>query len=75
MPVPVVGIIRTPGPASVQFLKEAISSVLSTGMGSYSSGSGWVAGRVTNSGLGVGAEVVLGPAPGVPTGSGWALVG
>ena len=63
------------GPASAQFLKEAISSVLCTGMGSCNSGSGWVAGGVTNSGLGVGVGVVLGPAPGVPTGSGWAPVG
>ena len=75
LPVPVIDVVRTPGLASAQFLKEAISSVLSTGMGSYSSGSGWVAGGVTNSGLEVGAGVVLGPAPGVSTGSGWAPVG
>ena len=71
LPVPVVGVVRTPGPASAQFCKEAISSVLSTGMGSCSSGFVWVAGGVTNSGLGVGAGIVLGPTPGVPTSSVW----
>ena len=75
MPVPVVGVVRTPGPASAQDLKEASSFVLISGIGSCSNGSSWVAGGVTNSGLGVGAGVVLGPAPGVPTGSGWAPVG
>ena len=34
-------------------------------MGSCNSGSGWIAGGVTNSGLEVGAGVVLGPAAGV----------
>ena len=72
--VPVVGVVRALGPASAQFLKECSSSVLSSGMGSYSSGSGWVVVGVTNSGLEVGAGVVLGPASGVPTGSDWAPV-
>ena len=49
--------------------------MLISGIGSCSNGSGWVAGGVTNSGLGVGAGVVLGPAPGVPIGSGWVPVG
>ena len=75
VPVPVVGVVRTPGPASAQFLKECSSYVLSSGMGLCSSGSGWVARGVTHSGLGVGAKVVLGPAPGVPTAPSWAPVG
>ena len=75
MPVPVVGVVRIPGLASAQDLKEASSSVLISGIGFYSNGSSWVAGGVTNSELGVGVGVVLGPAPGVPTGSGWAPVG
>ena len=74
MPIPVVGVIRTSGPASTQFLKEASSSVLISGMGFCSNGSGWVAGGVTNSELGVGARVVLERAFGVPTGFGWAPV-
>ena len=74
VPVPVVGVVRIPGPASAQDLKEASSSVLISGIGSCNNGSGWVARGVTNSGLGVGAKTVLGPAPGVPTGSGWAPV-
>ena len=74
VPVPVVGVVRIPGPGSAQDLKEASSSVLIFGIGSCSKGSGWVAGGVTNSRLGVGAGAVLGPAPGVPTGSGWAPV-
>ena len=68
--VPIFGVVRTPGLASAQDLKEANSSVLIFEIGSCSNGSGWVAGGVTNSGLGVGAGVVLGPAPGVPTSSG-----
>ena len=75
MPVPVVGVVRIPGPASAQDLKEASSSMLIFGIGSCSNGSGCVAERVTNSGLGVGAGTMLGSAPGVPTGSGWAPVG
>ena len=75
MPIPVVGVVRIPGPALAQDLKEASSSMLISGIGSYSNGSGWVAGGVTNSGLGVGTGTVLGPAPGVPTSSGWAPVG
>ena len=75
MPVPVVGVVRIPGPASAQDLREASSSVLISGIGSCSNGSGLVAGGVTNYGLGVGAGVVLGPALEVPTGSGWAPVG
>ena len=75
LPVPVVGVIRTPGPLSAQFFKEFSSSVLSSGIGSCSKGSGWEAGGVTNSGLVVGAGVVLGPAPGIPTCFGWDPVG
>ena len=73
--VSVVGIVRIPGPAFAQDLKEASSSVLISGIGSCSNGSSWVAGGVTNSGLGVGAGTVLGPAPGIPIGTGWAPVG
>ena len=75
MPVPVVGVVRTPSPASAQDLKEASFSVLISGIGSCSNGFDWVAGGVTNSGLGVGAGTVLGPALQVPTGSGWAPIG
>ena len=75
MPVPVVGVVSIPRPASAQDFKEANSSILISGIGSYSNGSGWVAGGNTNSGLGVGAGVVLGPAPKVPTSFDWAPVG
>ena len=75
MPVPVVGVVRIPDPASAQDLKEASSSVLIFEIGSCSNGSGWVARGVTNSGLGVGVGVVLRPVPRVPTGSGWAPIG
>ena len=75
MPVLIVGVVKIPGPASAQDFKEASSSVLISGIGSCSKGSGWIAGGVTNSGLGVGVGVVLGPAPGIPTGSDWAPVG
>ena len=70
MLVPVVRVVRIPGPVLAQDLKEASSSVLISGIGSCSNGSGWVAGGVTNSGLEVGAGTVPGPVPGVPTGSG-----
>ena len=75
VPVPVVGVVRPPSPASTQFLKEARSFVLISRMGSWSCRSGWVAGGVTNSRLGVGAGVVLGLALGVATGSSWDPVG
>ena len=71
VPVPVVGVVRIPGPTSALDLKEASSSVLISGIGSCNNGSGWIAGGVTNSELGVGAGVVLRPASAVPTGSGW----
>ena len=75
VPVPVVMVVRIPGLASAHDLKEASSSMLISGIGSCSNGSGWIAGGVTNSGLGVGARTVLGPVPRVPTGSGWASIG
>ena len=75
MPIPVVGVVRIPGPASAQDFKEASFSVLISGIGSCSKGSGWLAGGVTNFGLGVGVGIVFMPAPGVPTRSGWAPVG
>ena len=75
VPVPVVGVVRIFDPTSPQDLKEASSSVLISGIGSCNNGSNWIAGGVSNSGLGVGAGAMLGPAPGVPTGSGWAPVG
>ena len=75
MPVSIVGVVRIPGPASAQDLKEASSSMLISGIGSCSNGSSWVVGGVINSGLGVGAGAVLGPTPRVPTDSGWAPVG
>ena len=77
LPVPVIGVVRTPGPLSAQFFKEFSSSVLSSGIGSYSKRSGWDAEGVTNSGLVVEAGVVLDPAPGdlgflpVPVGFRW----
>ena len=61
--VPVVGVASASGPPSAQSRRFAISSVLRTGIGSCSSGSGRVGGRVTK--LAVGAGVVLGPAPAV----------
>ena len=72
-PVPVVGVASASGPPSAQSRRFAISSVLRTGIGSYSSGSGRVGGGVTK--LAVGAGVVLGPTLGVPACSGWSPVG
>ena len=72
-PIPVVGVASASGPPSAQSRRFAISSVLRTGIGSCSSGSGRVGGEVTK--LEVGAGVVLGPAPGVPTCSGRPSVG
>ena len=72
-PVPVVGVASASGPPVAQFCRFAISSVLRTGIGSCSSRSGRVVGGVTK--LAVGAEVVLGPAPGVSVYSGWPPVG
>ena len=72
-PVPVVGVASTSGPPSAQSRRFAISSVLRTGIDSYSSGSGRVGGGVTK--LAVRAGVVLGPASGIPTCSGWSSVG
>ena len=73
IPVPVVRVASTSGPPSAQSRRFAISSVLRTGIGSYSSRSGRVGRGVTK--LAVGAGVVLGPAPGVPACSGWPPVG
>ena len=71
-PVPVVGVASASGPRSAQSRRSAISSVLRTGIGSYSSRSGRVGGGVTK--LVVGTRMVLGPAPGVPACSGWSPV-
>ena len=71
-PVPVVGVASASGPPSAQSHRFAISSVLRTGIGSCSSGSGRVGGGVTK--LVVGTGMVLGPAPGVPACSGWSPI-
>ena len=72
-PVPVVGVASASGPPSALSHRFAISSVLRTGIGSCSSGSGRVGGRVTK--LAVGTGMVLGPALGVPPCSSWSPVG
>ena len=40
VPVPVVGVVKFPDPASVQDLREAISSMLISGIASCNRGSG-----------------------------------
>ena len=70
-PVPIVGVVSASGPPSAQFHRLANSSVLRTGIGSCSRGSGQVIGGVTK----LAARVVLGPAPGIPVHSGCSPVG
>ena len=50
--LPVAGVVRVSGPLATHVFKEAISSVLISGIASYNMGSNLSAGGVTSSGLG-----------------------
>ena len=75
--LPVVGVMRFSNPPAVHVLREAISSMLISGIASCNKGSGRSTGGVTKTGLGVGVGTVLGPGTGVnvDASSGWHLVG